>query len=77
MKNMENQGVVYTQADEKVFARQSAKVGKLESKEMQQVANEKTLAKNLSTTRQKLVNLKKYEYNELEQLIVKHVNFIF
>lgn len=76
MKNMEISVVGYNHADEKVFARQQVKVGKLEAKELQQVANEKTLAKNLSTTRQKIVNLKKYEYTELEQLIVKHVNFM-
>lgn len=76
MKNMETQSVVYTQSESKSFARQQVKIGKLEAKEMQQVSNEKTLAKNLCTTRQKLVNLKRFELVELVELIVKHINFV-
>lgn len=63
-------------ANEKNVSRINNKLGKLETKEMQQVANEKTLAKNLSTTQQRITNL---EYNTAETLkadFVKHVNFL-
>lgn len=53
----------------------NSKIGKLQSKEMKQVANEKTLAKNLSSTRQKLVNLQCYELEDLQKVFTKHVNF--
>lgn len=68
--------VIYNQVDNRNFARQSIKIGKLEAKEAKQVANEKTLSKNICTTRQKLVNLKKYEVEELENCICKHINFM-
>lgn len=59
----------------KVESRLNVKIGKLQSKEMRQVANEKTLAKNLSTTRQKLVNLQHYDLEDLKKVFIKHVNF--
>jgi hypothetical protein len=59
----------------KTEMRINSKIGKLQAKEMMQVANEKTLAKNLSTTRQKLVNLQHYDVEDLKKVFVKHVNF--
>lgn len=59
----------------KTESRINCKIGKLQSKEMKQVANEKTLAKNLSTTRQKLVNLQYYDIEDLKKTFIKHVNF--
>lgn len=59
----------------KTESRINCKIGKLQSKEMKQVANEKTLAKNLSSTRQKLVNLQHYEFEDLRSVFIKHVNF--
>lgn len=59
----------------KTETRLNNKIGKLQAKEMKQVANEKTLAKHLSTTRQKLVNLQSYEIEDLKKTFVKHVNF--
>lgn len=59
----------------KIENRINSKIGKLQAKEMKQVANEKTLAKNLSSTRQKLVNLQYYELEDLQKTFVKHVNF--
>lgn len=56
-------------------SRINCKIGKLQSKEMKQVASEKTLAKNLSTTRQKLVNLQHYDLEDLQKVFIKHVNF--
>lgn len=53
----------------------NSKIGKLQAKEMKQIANEKTLAKNLSSTRQKLVNLQYYDMEDLQKTFVKHVNF--
>ena len=53
----------------------NSKIGKLQAKEMKQVANERTLAKNLSSTRQKLVNLQHYELEDLQKTFIKHVNF--
>ena len=73
--NVEKVVVTYNQQENKNFGRQSTKVGKLQAKEMMQVTNEKTLAKNLCTTRQKLVNLQKFEVDELVETFVKHVNF--
>lgn len=59
----------------KVESRINLKIGKLQSKEMKQVSSEKTLLKNLSSTRQKLVNLQYYDIDDLKALFVKHVNF--
>lgn len=73
--NVEKVVATYNQQESKSYGRQCAKVGKLQAKEMQQVANEKTLSKNLCTTRQKLVNLQKIEVDELVETFVKHVNF--
>ena len=53
----------------------NVKIGRLQAKEMQQVTNEKTLAKNLSSTRQKLVNLQHYDVEDLKKTFIKHVNF--
>lgn len=61
--------------ENKIKARLNVKVGKLQAKEMNQVANEKTLAKNLSTTRQKLVNLQHYDVEDLKKVVIKHINF--
>lgn len=61
--------------ESKVKTRLNVKIGKLQAKEMNQVANDKTLAKNLSTTRQKLVNLQHYEVEDLKKVFIKHVNF--
>lgn len=59
----------------KTESRINCKIGKLQAKEMLQVTNEKTLAKNLSTTRQKLVNLQHYDLEDLQKTFIKHVNF--
>lgn len=59
----------------KTETRLNVKIGKLQSKEMSQIANEKTLLKNLSTTRQKLVNLQHYDIEDLKKVFIKHVNF--
>lgn len=59
----------------KTETRINVKIGKLQSKEMKQVANEKTLLKNLSSTRQKLVNLQYYDIEDLKKVFIKHVNF--
>lgn len=59
----------------KTANRINTKIGKLQTKEMLQVANEKTLAKNLSTTRQKLLNLQHFDIEDLQKVFVKHVNF--
>ena len=56
-------------------ARLNVKIGKLQAKELKQVANEKTLLKNLSSTRQKLVNLQHYDTEDLKKVFIKHVNF--
>lgn len=53
----------------------NSKIGKLQAKEMLQVASKRTLAKNLSSTRQKLVNLQYYELEDLQKVFTKHVNF--
>lgn len=53
----------------------NSKIGKLQAKEMLQLANEKTLAKNLSSTRQKLVNLQYLDIEDLQKVFTKHVNF--
>lgn len=53
----------------------NVKIGRLQVKEMQQVTSEKTLAKNLSSTRQKLVNLQYYDLEDMKKVFVKHVNF--
>lgn len=59
----------------KTESRINCKIGKLQSKEMQQIANVKTLLKNLSSTRQKLVNLQHYDVEDLKKVFIKHVNF--
>lgn len=61
--------------ENKVKARLNMKIGKLQTKEMNQIANNKTLAKNLSTTRQKLVNLQHYDVDDLKKVVIKHINF--
>lgn len=63
-------------ANEKQTNRLNNKLNNLEAKEMQQVANEKTLAKNLSTTRQKAANINYLQVDDLRAQFVKHVNFI-
>jgi hypothetical protein len=60
---------------EKQTSRLNNKLSKLEAKEMQQVANEKTLAKNLSTTRQKAANINYLCVDDLKAQFIKHVNF--
>lgn len=63
--------------NEKNANRINTKIGKMQAKEMKQVANEKTLAKNLSSTRQKLINLE-YLANDEETMraqVVKHLNY--
>lgn len=59
----------------KTESRLNCKIGKLQSKEMKQVANERTLAKHLSATRQKLVNLQHSDVETLRAQFIKHVNF--
>lgn len=59
----------------KTESRINCKIGKLQSKELKQIANERTLAKNLSTTRQKLVNLQYFDIEDLQKVFTKHVNF--
>lgn len=63
-------------ANERNTNRLNNKLNKLEAKEMQQVANEKTLAKNLSTTRQKAANINYLQADDLRAQFIKHVNFI-
>lgn len=63
--------------NEKNANRINTKIGKMQAKEMKQFSNEKTLAKNLSTTRQKLVNLE-YLINDEETMkaqVIKHINY--
>lgn len=62
-------------ASEKQTTRLNNKLSKLEAKEMQQVANEKTLAKHLSSTMQKETCLVYHNEETLKAEFVKHVNF--
>ena len=62
-------------ASDKVFNRVNTKIGCLQAKEMHQVANEKTLNKNLSSTRQKLANLQYMDVETMKKDFIKHVNF--
>lgn len=63
--------------NEKNENRINTKIGKMQAKEMKQFANEKTLTKNLSSTRQKLINLQ-YLANDIETMkaqAIKHLNY--
>lgn len=62
-------------ASQKHTTRINNKLSKLEAKEMQQVANEKTLSKHLSSTRQKETCLVYHTEETLKAEFVKHVNF--
>lgn len=62
-------------ASEKAQTRINVKIGKLQAKEMHQIANEKTLNKNLSSTRQKLANLQYMDVETMKKDFIKHVNF--
>lgn len=71
---MENT-ILNSKQSENAKLRKAKKESKLQAKEGLQVSNDKTLAKNLSATRQKLLNLQHTETIDCVTLLKKHVNF--
>lgn len=63
-------------ASEKNVSRLNKKLGKLESKEMKQTVNEKTLKKHLSKTMQEITVLEYTDEKYLKEQFTKYVNFL-
>ena len=64
------------QANQMQTTRLNNKLGKLESKEAKQTANEKTLTKNLSRTKGKRVIIQKTDLEDLQAQFNAFVNFL-
>lgn len=64
------------QANQMQVTRLNNKLGKLESKEAKQTANEKTLTKNLSRTKGKRVIIQKTDLEDLQAQFNAFVNFL-
>lgn len=77
MENTENQVRNYIgQANQTQTNRLNNKLGKLESKEAKQTANEKTLTKNLSRTKGKRVIIQKTDLEDLQAQFNAFINFL-
>lgn len=64
------------QANQTQTTRLNNKLGKLESKEMKQTANPKTLNKNLSRTKGKRVIIEKTDLDDLQSQFNAFINFL-
>ena len=64
------------QANQTQTNRLNNKLGKLESKEAKQTANEKTLAKNLSRTKSKRIIIQKTDLEDLQAQFNAFINFL-
>ena len=71
---MENT-ILNAKQSENAKLRKAKKESRLQAKEGKQVCNEKTLAKNLANTRQKLLNIQYTETIDCVAMLKKHVNF--
>lgn len=77
MENKQNSVRNYIgQANQTQTNRLNNKLGKLETKEMKQTANEKTLTKNLSRTKGKRVIIQKTDLEDLQAQFNAFINFL-